>query len=383
MQKDPEWVFRWRCQRDEDIKLYQGVLKDGYPNRWRARKHVKTKWDLDRFKLLSDYDDKDVVEWMHYGWPLGRLPTLQDPRITNKNHKGAVDHPEALQTYIRKEKSHGAVMVPYEKIPFQNKIGISLLSTRPKKDSEERRILLDLSFPIGNSVNDGIQKDAYMGWPAKLTFPKVDDFTFRIYSLGLGCMMFKIDLSRYFRQLPLDPGDYSLIGYIINRQIYFDKVLPMGMRSAPYIAQRVTNAIAHIHSRVKFFLLNYVDDFVGAELRDRIWEAYEALARLLEELGVDTSAEKPVPPTTRLEFLGITFHSEKFTMEKSDTKMQEIKQELHTWLYRRTTNRKDLESLIGKLQFMAKCIKAGRVFLSRLINMVRGMNRTEEYKILD
>ena len=47
-------------------------------------------------------------------------------------------------------------------------------------------------------------------------------------------MIFKIDLSRYFRQLPLDLGDYSLIGYIVNGKIYFDKVLPMGMRSAPY-----------------------------------------------------------------------------------------------------------------------------------------------------
>ena len=42
-------------------------------------------------------------------------------------------------------------------------------------------------------------------------------------------MMFKIDLSRYFRQLPLDPGDYSLIGYIIGGRLYFNKVLLMGM----------------------------------------------------------------------------------------------------------------------------------------------------------
>ena len=40
--------------------------------------------------------------------------------------------------------------------------------------------------------------------------------------------MFKIDLSRYFRQIPLDPGHYSLIGYIIDGKVYFDKVLPMG-----------------------------------------------------------------------------------------------------------------------------------------------------------
>ena len=165
------------------------------------------------------------------------MPSLPDPGISATNHKGATEHPRALKEYISKEHRKGAVMGPFDRIPFPSKIGISPLSTRPKKDSEERRLILDLSFPIGNSVNDGILKDNYLGFAVKLTFPKVDDFAFRIFSLGQRCMMFKIDLSRYFRQLPLNPGDYSLIGYIVDGKIYFGKVLPMGLRSAPYIAQ--------------------------------------------------------------------------------------------------------------------------------------------------
>ena len=225
---------------------------------------------------------------MRFGWPTGRLPTLPEPGKSGNNHKGATEYPEALAKYITKEQMHDAVMGPYPAIPFQDRTGISPLSTRPKKDSSECRVIVDLSFPIGNSVNDGIQKDNYLGLQAVLKFPKVDDFTFRIYTLGQGSMMFKIDLSRYFRQLPLDPGDYSLIGYIIDGKVYFDKVLPMGLRSAPYIAQRVTNAIAYIHCKLEFFLLNYVDDFVGAEVKERIWEAYQALTTLLEKIKVDT-----------------------------------------------------------------------------------------------
>ena len=47
--------------------------------------------------------------------------------------------------------------------------------------------------------------------------------------------------------------------------------------------------------------------------------------------------------------------------------MKEIQQELHTWLFRTTAKCREVESLLGKLQFIAKCIKAGRIFLSRLI----------------
>ena len=321
------------------------------------------------------------MEWIRFGWPAGRLPTLPDPHISNINHKGATDHPLALKQYITKEQGYNAVMGPYTKIPFTHKVGISPLSTRPKKDSGDRCIILDLSFPIGKSINDGILKDNYLGFMAKLSFPKVDDFAFRIYKLGKGCMMFKIDLSRYFRQLPLDPADYSLIGYIIDGQIYFDKVLPMGMRSAPYIAQRVTNAIAYIHRQLEYFLLNYVDDFVGAEIKERIWDAYNALVKLLQDLRVETSKDKIVPPTTRLEFLGVTFDSMSMTMEISEQKVKEIQMELNTWLFKDTATRREVESLVGKLQFMAKCIQAGRIFLSRLIQWIRQMDRAHTYSI--
>ena len=375
---DPDWVYKWRCTVDEDVRIHQEVLELGYPNRWGARKPIQTRWNLELLEeLLEDYEDKDIVEWIRYGW----LPSLADPRIS-KNHKGATDHLEALAKYIHKEQAQGAIMGPYEHIPFLGKVGISPLSTRPKKESQERRVILDLSFPVGQSVNDGIPKDSYLGFSAKLSFPKVDDFAFRIYSIGKGCMMFKVDLSRYFRQLPLDPGDYSLIGYIIDGKVYFDKVLPMGMRSAPYIAQRVTNAIAYIHRRLHYFILNYMDDFVAAEVKENIWAAYHALTDLLNKLRVDISEEKLVPPTTRLEFLRITFDSNTMTMEISEDKMKDIQQEIAGWLLRTKARRKEVESLIGKLQFMAKCVKAGRIFLSRLIQWIRGMDRKQEYSVL-
>ena len=379
---ESQWIHKWRCSVDKDIALHEAVWDNEYPNRWGAKIPVESRWNTDRFEeMLQGYEDMEVVEWLKYGWPSGRLPTGKELVTSCKNHKGATDYPEALHSYISKEQRHSVVMGPYDKIPFRSKVGISPLSTRPKKNTQDRRVILDLSFPPGESVNDGMLKDNYLGFQAKLTFPGVDDYAFRIFSLGQGCMMFKIDLSRYFRQLPLDPGDYSLIGYIIDGKLYFDKVLPMGMRTAPYIAQRVTNAIAFIHRRMTFFLLNYVDDFVGAENRDKIWASYRALSSLLEELRVDTSQDKIVPPTTRLEFLGIIFDSTTMTMKISEEKMEEIRAELDTWLYKTRSNRKEVESLIGKLQFISKCIKAGRVFISRLIHWLRGMDRKSKYSI--
>ena len=361
---------------EPDLMLSHLVNKLGYPNRFGARIPIANNWDLGRLEqLLIGYEDKEVVEWLKYRWPTGRLPSLPDPAKTFKNHKGATDHPEALKKYISKEKSKGAVMGPFNVIPFHKKVGIVPISTRPKKCTQERRIIIDLSFPEGESVNNGMIKDNYMGQQVKLTFPRVDDLALRIYTLGKTAMMFKIDLSRYFHQLPLDPGDYLLIGYIVDNKLYFDKMLPMGMRTAPYIAQRVTNAIRHIHQQLQFYLLNYVDNFLGAETKELIWKAYNHLTSLLQQLKIDTAPDKVVPPTTRIEFLGITVDSQSMTMEIPSDKIADTQQELQGWLYKTRATRKEAESLIGKLQFMGKCVKPGRIFIARLINWMKTLTR--------
>ena len=116
-------------------------------------------------------------------------------------------------------------------------------------------------------------------------------------------------------------------------------------------------------------------------MKELIWKAYQALTDILRRVGVDTSEEKILPPTTRLEFLGLTFDSQAMTMEISEEKMSEIRQELDTWLYRTAARRKEVESLVGKLQFIAKCVKAGRIFLSRLIQWIRTMDRRHLYPV--
>ena len=238
LQTEPSWVRKWRINNDRDMKNHHTVLQKGYPNRWGAKVPVESAWNLGLFsQLLQDYEDREVVERLRYGWPTGRLPTMRDPQHSANNHKGAADYPDQLKKYIAQEAQYGAVLGPFKKLPFESKVDISPLSTRPKKGSQDRRVILNLSFPIGQAVNDGIPSDSYMGLPVKLTFPKTDHFVIRIFQLGHGCLMFKVDLNRYFRQIPLDLGDYSMIGYVIDGDIYFDKVLPMGMRSAPYIAE--------------------------------------------------------------------------------------------------------------------------------------------------
>ncbi len=95
------------------------------------------------------------------------------------------------------------------------------------------------------SVNDMVALGKYMGSPMTLHYSSVDDLVDRVKSKGRGCAQFRRDLSRAFHQFPIDPGDYNLLGFTWKGVMYFDTTLPMGLRSSPFLCQRVTNAFRY------------------------------------------------------------------------------------------------------------------------------------------
>ena len=80
LKAQPQWIQQWLKDNDLDIKLNEDVLRRGYPNRWGAQIEVKSAWNVDLFaSLLQDYKDKEVVEWIRYGWPTGQATPTTGP----------------------------------------------------------------------------------------------------------------------------------------------------------------------------------------------------------------------------------------------------------------------------------------------------------------
>ena len=100
------------------------------------------------------------------------------------------------------------------------------------------------------------------GKPVKLIFPTIDQLCKHAYSLGLGQSLgWKKDMSRAFRQLPLDALYWSLLGIFWMGGLFFDKAVVMGCRSAPFVCQSTTNVIRHFVAALSYIIFNYVDDF--------------------------------------------------------------------------------------------------------------------------
>ena len=231
---------------------------------------------------------------------------------------------------------------------------VSPLNTVPKKGPQgSRHVILDLSFPKGSSVNDHIPKDYYLGEYNKLHLPSVDNLVSLVKKEGTGCMLFERDLKHAYRQIPVDPGDIHVLGYTHKGHIYYDMVLPMGMRSSCQACQRVTNAVAYAFRSSGHDIVNYIDDLAGEVSPSLAPVAFQLLGDLLHDLGLLESKEKACAPATSMEFLGIRFDTDAGTLTIPPDKLLDIKSLLVNWSNKVHASKHEVQSIVGSLNFLA------------------------------
>ena len=184
-----------RSLAPDDFELYTEVIRYQCPNYRGAQRDIDPSfphqlWD----ELLSSYSDKQVVTYMRYGWPTSYMGQAL-PILDLKNHASSVRQPEAVSSFLSKELRLGGLAGPFTESPFEW-LRQNPLMTREKKVKDEYRVILDLSFLEGLSVNSSIPKLLYDGSPYKLHLPTSLDLASLIVKHGPGALMFKIDLSR-------------------------------------------------------------------------------------------------------------------------------------------------------------------------------------------
>ena len=74
-------------------------------------------------------------------------------------------------------------------------------------------------------------------------------------------------------------------------------------------------------------------------------------------------------------FIGILFNTEKLTMEVTTEILHEIRYLLQSWLDRDTTSLKEIQSLLGKLNFIAACVRPGRTFIAKMLQWLKALNK--------
>jgi hypothetical protein len=190
--------FNWPPQLGLDYKSivanHKAINSSGLPNFLGVRIPVKTKLKIANWRsLLSHYNDYTICDFLEFGFPVG-YSSDSLPHPSGINHKGGLNYADHVDEFISKEVSLGAALGPFNSNPLFLPLQLSALNTVEKHDSMERRIILDLSFPEGSSVNAGIVKGEYLGKLWDLTYPTIGDFSAMIQAKGKNCLLYKRDL---------------------------------------------------------------------------------------------------------------------------------------------------------------------------------------------
>ncbi len=131
------------------IWAHETIRNSGVPNYMGCKITIPSKFRLEYIEQeLMDYEDKEVIEFLKYGFPIGIVHHIEG-RGPVPNHRSAVDHPSDMNAYVETEVNDRAVIGGFTVIPLKSPTFFSPLGSTEKRDSVDRRVIMDLSYPRG------------------------------------------------------------------------------------------------------------------------------------------------------------------------------------------------------------------------------------------
>ncbi|VDI65046.1 Hypothetical predicted protein [Mytilus galloprovincialis] len=202
-------------------------------------------------------------------------------------------------------------------------IQVSPIGIAVHKYSFKKRLILDLSSPHNScdhdSVNDLIDKDL-----CSLSYIKVDDAINAIQDYGVNSICCKVDVCDAFKQL---------------------------------------------------------DDFLTVDRPTDCGERTMALLSLIfNKLSIPLSKKKTVGPSCVLEYLGIVLDTVNMQARLPQDKVKRITDFITLILSKKSCTRKELEQLLGHLNFATRVILPGRSFQQSTLFIAKG--RSKETNIM-
>ena len=315
--------------------------------------------------LLSGHPCREWVNYLLRGFTFGFSTGYTGPYLSrhSPNLPSTSSRPAVISDYIAKECAAGHTAGSFPNPPLPNFM-VNPLGAVPKKRSGKWRLIVHLSFPSGNSINDGIDITHF-----PLRYSTVADTMDSCMRLGKGALMAKLDVQSAFRLCPVIPAEHHLLGMFWQGRYFYNQVLPLDLWSAPFTLTEATEWIAKEHEVNTIH--HYLNDFFVAGKPDfpACSKHLCTLTSLCNTLGIPLVQEKLEGPSTQLEYLGVLLDTNLLEARLPLDKLQDLKLALAEWLHQDSGSKRELLSLIGSLSFTAKTVPAGRTFLHQLLNL--------------
>ena len=331
--------------------------------------------------LLESQYDKNEIDFLIDGFTNGFDISYEGPvhrrdTASNLPFQVGVGDKYDLWNKIMKEVEERRYAGPYDQIPFDSCIQ-SPIGLVPKVGGKTR-LIFHLSYDFKKSsyfsVNHYTPKEKCSVHYYGLDDAVVNSFKWRNQS---GKVFYsKTDLKSAFRILPLKVSCYrwlilKAINPVTGKLSYFvEKNLPFGHSISCSHFQCFSNALRHIleyRMQMTLFATNYLDDylFVQKTLED-CNNLVRNFLQLCETIGVTVAEDKTEFVTQVIVFLGILLDGENFVLALPEEKCNKAINWIQSMLVKKKTTVKELEKLVGFLNFLGRAIVPGRAFTRRM-----------------
>ncbi len=191
---------------------------------------------------LNGYDPilkAQLLQNIQHGVSIPCLRPTNAQTSVPKNQPSALKNSKLVDEFIQEELRNNRICGPFETRP--EGLFVSPLAAVPKKDSDKPRIIHNLSFPRGDSINDFIPR-AFCA----VEYETIDRCVELIHKLGPSTLISKADVKTAFRCLRISKQDLKFLGFTWFEKFYFDLMLPMGLSTSCSAFELLSTAVQWI-----------------------------------------------------------------------------------------------------------------------------------------
>jgi hypothetical protein len=277
------------------------------------------------------------------------------------NYASAVAAAQQVSAVVADEVAQGWVIPAAVPPAFVHPLGAV-----PKGDGGVR-VIHDHSVPVGAGIND---HEVYV----RYTWDSLDQ---AVRYLAPHAFMARLDISAYYRHFMVHPSQWELQGFEWGGQYYVDSRVQFGLRLAPELAHRFTMFLKRVfHANGLRAVVGVMDDYLLLHAsRQACFVMLAVAAALLADLGfaVNFKPGKTVLPARVQKFVGVVLNSARLTLALPRDKLASVLAAAAGVAGRRTVSRKELQSLVGRLQWASRVVYGGRVFMRSCLDGLSGV----------
>jgi hypothetical protein len=349
-------------------------------------------WERELLSLGLLDTFSDVPYSIRHGFDLGIHSIPPETYIPN-NHSSAIQHPQAIRSYINTELSNGRYTGPFSPSRLEALIGpfrTSPLGVVPKPMPGEFRLVQDFSYPRNDALRQSLNSEIDTSslscdWG---TFQNISTI---VIDAPPNTQAATLDVDAAFRRCPIKPSQQPNFVINFDNLCYIDHAAPFGAASAGFAFGRVADTMmailrAHNIGPAK----NWVDDFVF--FRSPITTKtspptlpstpytypydLNTIESITQPLGWPWKHSKTKPFDSTFTYLGFVWDLTAKHVQIPNKKKTKYLDRLSPWVEGAKFTRKDAESVLGTLVHCSLAVPDGRSRLPSLSRFAASFNGT-------